>query len=176
MRRRPGRVRKWLRVCSMATFLCVAIPFFISSIRPLGHLFGDNATPWNHFGVSLDLGRLECFRSVGVPRTTTLPAAIRDKRPASMYGPLEYHYWGNCPTFDGWNSLVWSANLDLVWPLFFVGVVTLIVWWRTRVVRDGICTTCAYDLRGLPGDAPCPECGEFVGPPGRGNKELIPGA
>lgn len=176
MRRRPGRIRKWLRVFSMASFLCLAVPIVISSIHPFGRLFADDATPWNHVEVSLHLGKLECYRSIGVPQRTVLPAAIRDERPAKMYGPLEYHYWGSAPIFTGWNSLRWSVNIDLIWPLFVAGVFAIVVWWRTRLVRDGTCARCSYDLRGMPPGAPCPECGEFVGPPGRGNKELVPGA
>lgn len=95
-----------MRVCSMASFLCLAAVVVISSVRPFEREFADDATPWNHVVVRLHReGKLECYRSVGVPQKTVLPAAIRDERPAKVYGPLEYHYWGSSRMFDGWTSL-----------------------------------------------------------------------
>lgn len=35
---------------------------------------------------------------------------------------------------------------------------------RTLRARRGLCTRCAYDLKGLPAGSPCPECGHVSAP------------
>lgn len=58
----------------------------------------------------------------------------------------------------------WFTSYSLIFQLLTVGSV---VYWavaeRRRVVPEGGCRACGYDLVGLGADAVCPECGESVG-------------
>ena len=51
-----------------------------------------------------------------------------------------------------WDVAVWSG----VWWVIVWVPGRLRSWWRRRGAR---CVACAYDLRGLPTNSPCPECG-----------------
>jgi hypothetical protein len=45
-------------------------------------------------------------------------------------------------------------------PTWIFAVPVPLLWFlRARRRIDGSCTRCRYDFRGLPNDAPCPECG-----------------
>src|SRR5207237_7564096 len=49
-----------------------------------------------------------------------------------------------------------SACFGAAWLFLFVIVPGARVWLRRH---RGLCPCCAYDLRGLPPNTPCPECG-----------------
>ncbi len=62
-----------------------------------------------------------------------------------------------------------NASAYPLWPVpLILGLITGILWIRTKGNRRGLCPRCAYDLAGL---TLCPECGLTPSPPGRGQGE-----
>lgn len=62
---------------------------------------------------------------------------------------------GTADTFEIW--------LPLWIPTLTFGLISWIGWRRLMTGRVGLCSTCTYDLRGLPKDAAvCPECGTGI--------------
>jgi hypothetical protein len=51
------------------------------------------------------------------------------------------------------------------WSVVAVSGFPVILLWRAergdRRIRRGLCASCGYELRGLPGTSPCPECGRY---------------
>ena len=50
------------------------------------------------------------------------------------------------------------VSFPLIYPMLATLIPGIIIAYRHRF-RPGHCRRCGYDLAGLEGDAPCPECG-----------------
>lgn len=67
-------------------------------------------------------------------------------------------YWGNIAASvivlvaSRWSLLVAAA----------CGAVGVWLWAGNKVVPEGHCLGCGYDLRGVPSGKPCPECGQTI--------------
>jgi hypothetical protein len=70
--------------------------------------------------------------------------------------PLEWWFLSETGSVQS----VWAAPLWM--PLVGTLVPGIVLERRTRHVR-GHCRVCRYDLSGLPGGSPCPECGQAPG-------------
>ncbi len=79
----------------------------------------------------------------------------------SHFGPL---YLGRSDGPLEWSIAVrdtpvgGDAALPLIYPMLATLIPGIIIAYRHRF-RPGHCRRCGYDLAGLEGDAPCPECG-----------------
>jgi len=77
-------------------------------------------------------------------RTGTLPTLNASKVRALPLRPI----WTGLATNTAFYAIVWLG--------FAYGVSSVL---RVKRRRHGMCVRCAYDLRGLRGEQPCPECG-----------------
>lgn len=74
-------------------------------------------------------------------------------------------------TFDYWSlPSQWGAQIPGWVPVLAAATGAALLWRRDAVAtkreRVGLCGKCGYSLEGLPGDAPCPECGTVPPAPG----------
>ncbi len=158
MRRTPGRTRRILRRVSMGVFLFMSLPMLFPRLRWIPYTELDHPSPHTHSAIALSSDHLYLERSVGV-LSASLPPGTGTAQHRCTYGPIEYDYHGSASIDGTWSATWWSVTVHLFWPMVVAGILAIMVWWRTRVVREGTCATCSYDLRGLALDATCPECG-----------------
>lgn len=106
---------------------------------PLVCLWYERSGGLSMFGSAMRLhGGYEISKALGRERSGFVAEAALPLRPV----------W----TGMALNTLLYSAA--------WFGVIALIGRWRrARRSRAGVCPKCRYDLRGLPADAACPECG-----------------
>lgn len=174
---RANRFSKRARLATFGLFMFVAALIAISRSWPGGLL-------WQSDEKFYEVGsRVSLFRDVlhvthyWHPTPEQLTAGPGTPATGSWkLGPLEVRRLGDSSSGWGWQTYGWHAELDLFWPLVALGPCAIAsqLWVLRALV--GRCARCKYDLAGLPAGSPCPECGGFVGPPGRGVKELVPGA
>jgi hypothetical protein len=74
---------------------------------------------------------------------------------------LDYDWWFRASDLGKGGASVIAVP---IWSLVLLTAVPTAWMFRTdckrrRGERAGLCATCGYDLRGLPGDRACPECG-----------------
>jgi hypothetical protein len=158
-RRRIRSVARWL--CSIAALACAGA-WLLATWRPL---IIEPRLPW--VSTEPDAPPHTWVRSVvlsgGQLRATIwhVPYA-----PASGYSVLA----ARADTSLSWGfNYSFRAHSDfLAIPLWFPALALAIApsthWLvniraRRRRQRRGLCSACAYDRRGLPPTAPCPECG-----------------
>ncbi len=109
---------------------------------------------WLMFGLSPDMGPQEPFTFDYL--ATQGSRSVWGDDPPSLEAPGVSIYFDPNRKGTVIDALVISHAL-------FTGVLialACLTWWLTRVPREPHqCPACGYDLRGLAGDAACPECG-----------------
>lgn len=78
-------------------------------------------------------------------------------RPAGAYSLVRDPAMGSIPLLP--EPLGFASNTALYGAAWFVIVTAFSASRRVIRRRRGLCPRCAYTLKGLPADAPCPECG-----------------
>lgn len=158
MRRRPGKLRTWLRYRVMIAFLCCGmLCLWASGHRTIYDGFWAESTSksrsWLSVWLSQDSLCLHWHSSVDHSATNSTP---------QTWGPIQigdvFRLEGN-RNFDGPGTHDLLLHANLIWPTAVLGALSLILWWQTRRRPPSSCERCAYDLDGLPPGSPCPECG-----------------
>jgi hypothetical protein len=85
---------------------------------------------------------------------------------ATLDNAFSFGYPGRAPVF--WHRGYLCGVRFWFVTAVFGAVGLLCMWTRSRIVPDGLCRMCRYDLRGSPTDASgvvtCPECGRASTP------------
>jgi hypothetical protein len=135
-----------------------------------------------HFIIDLEAGQVSTTLQHPFHPSVVIPleGRVRRRAPlvrpdpmlvASRSAPSVRWYWNG----RWFSDRIFRAgeNIDLVrvplWPLIAAAAIPAGVLWGAEVRavhrrRTGRCTACGYDRRGLPHEAPCPECGSPLHP------------
>lgn len=92
------------------------------------------------------------------------PRAFDSVRPGKSIAPaMGRTIW---PRMDWWFAHraggYWEAWSAPLWPALLLGIAMILSHSRWRRPSRTRCECCAYDLRGLPNDTVCPECGSTI--------------
>jgi hypothetical protein len=152
MRRCLWTCAKWTSTAAVAAALCL----FALSLHHDSQLGGAGQFTFSTNRGCLTVNYLSDFGIISYP-TDWPPGAYPRLEPRRLSWTPRY-----VQTTDGW-----YASLPTWIPLLMTSAIAAQLWIAAIRARHtkGLCHHCAYDRRGLPADANCPECGSLSSVP-----------
>ncbi|HZW08668.1 MAG TPA: hypothetical protein VFF69_02085 [Phycisphaerales bacterium] len=138
------RARKW--ISTFAAFLLLGA--FILSLRC--HVTIRQPNTWR---IEISAGAARINWDTGPP--TAAPGSTQYDA-GTHSTPVEW--WPRAHRRVGWPGII----LPLWLPALATGVPAAVMWRRALRPSAGLCPRCRYARRGLPENAPCPECGHIL--------------
>ena len=150
------RIRRIARWPALALLLLMAVATYFAFYRPLNFFL---TAPYAFYEVSLLEGGLRWRQLPLVPESGVSWQFVGFHRGGLLY-PNEKSVW--LPAYEHHATANWQLFIPMWILLLLTTPLCLALWWPDlrRRIPPGHCPNCRYDLRGLPPNSPCPECGK----------------